>query len=156
MSALTWSEVRLLSRVEAVPVVTRDDTDELARWQDDADRRKAQRARIVLLRASGRSAESISLELSVAIPTVYKWCRRYRRHGIAGLKDLPRSGQPRRLSSDRREEIARITREELPPRGARWTIRVAARHLGVTEHQIRKVWGERGLRPHARAETIQA
>jgi transposase len=156
VSALTFHEVRLPLRVESVPAIHRDESEELLRWRDDPDRRKSLRASIVILRATGRSAESISLELSVAVPTVYKWCRRYRRHGIAGLKDLPRSGQPRRLSVDRREEIARITLEEQPPRGARWTIRVAARHLGVTEHQIRKVWHERGVRPHERIHAIQA
>lgn len=120
----------------------------LSGWASGADLRLQKRARIILLAAEGKSADMIGRELQFAVPTVYKWCRRFDKRGPNGLADLPRSGQPHRLSKPLREEIVRITTEERPPRGSRWTIRLAARHLGVTQHQIRKVWSDAGLRPH--------
>jgi transposase len=120
----------------------------LESWAQAAEPRSSLRARIVLLSAAGRSAAEVGTELGVGVPTVYKWCKRFRSAGVAGLLDLPRSGQPRRLSEDRRAEIVRITQQEPPLKGKRWTIRTLARTLGVTQHQVRQIWAEAGLRPH--------
>lgn len=113
------------------------------------DPRLSKRAQIILLSVRGLPAEEVSKALGVGAPTVYKWRRRFVREGLPGLSDLPRSGQPRRLAKSLRDEIVRVTGEETPPGGGRWTIRVAARHLGVTQHQIRQLWSDVGLRPHA-------
>jgi transposase len=120
----------------------------LTAWADGDDARRRSRAQIILLSAQGLNPEEVSRRLSLAVPTVYKWLRRFARQGVAGLSDLPRSGQPHRLPKEVRAEILRVTREETPPNGTRWTIRVAARHLGVTQHQVRQVWADAGLRPH--------
>jgi transposase len=120
----------------------------LVLWSRADDNRRRMRAQIVLLTADGLSPDEVGSRLVVATPTVYKWLRRFTRHGLAGLSDLPRSGQPHRLSPEKRAEILRVTRDELPPKGERWTIRVAARHLGVTQHQIRQVWSDAGFKPH--------
>jgi transposase len=120
----------------------------LVRWTDGDDARKSKRAQIILLSARGLSADDISRMLGVGAPTVYKWRRRFSRHGLSGLSDLPRSGQPRRLPKPVRDEILRVTREEKPPNGQRWSIRLAARHWGVTQHQIRQIWSDAALRPH--------
>lgn len=122
--------------------------DTLTAWSEGDDPRRRGRAQIILLSTQGLSPDEVSKRLGLAVPTVYKWLRRFGRHGVAGLSDLPRSGQPHRLPKEVRAEILRVTREEAPPHGARWTIRVAARHLGVTQHQIRQVWSDAGLKPH--------
>jgi transposase len=120
----------------------------LESWVQANDARSSLRARIILLSAAGRSAAEVGAELGVGVPTVYKWCKRFRSAGVAGLLDLPRSGQPRRLSEERRAEILRVTQQEPPLKGKRWTIRTLARTLGVTQHQVRQIWAEAGLRPH--------
>ncbi len=121
----------------------------LMRWSNGEDNRRRVRAKIILLSGEGFAPDQISERLGMATPTVYKWLRRFARSGVSGLSDLPRSGQPHRLSQEKRAEILRVTSEEQPPKGTRWTIRVAARHLGVTQHQIRQVWSDAGHRPHA-------
>ena len=50
-------------------------------------RREILRARIVLKRASGCSLEEISARLGVRRRVAGKWCGRFERHGMAGLKD---------------------------------------------------------------------
>jgi transposase len=107
--------------------------------------RQGERARLILLSAGGRSAEEVAAELGVTIPTVYKWRRRFRELGLAGLRDRARPGQPRRLSPKQRHEIARVTRDELPEVNRRWTIRSLARTLNVTQHQVRAIWAEHDL-----------
>lgn len=129
----------------------------LTRWSNADDTRRRSRAQIILLTADGLTPDQVSSRLGVATPTVYKWLRRFAREGVAGLSDLPRSGQPHRLSKEKRAEILRVTSEEQPPKGSRWTIRVAARHLGVTQHQIRQVWSDAGHKPHELpTSTVQA
>jgi len=132
-----------LDRLDEVARVT------LVRWSNADDSRRRVRAKIILLTGEGFAPDQISERLGLATPTVYKWLRRFARAGVTGLSDLPRSGQPHRLSEEKRAEILRVTSEEQPPKGTRWTIRVAARHLGVTQHQIRQVWSDAGHRPHA-------
>ncbi len=101
-----------------------------------------ERARIVLMTASGLTADGISAELGVVPLTVYKWRRRFQELGIEGLKDLPRPGQPRKLTGDKMEEILRVTREDVPGDATRWSIRRVAQAVQATEYQVRSVWEE--------------
>lgn len=59
-----------------------------------AEHRQVLRARIVLAAAQGHTNAAIAADLDVHLDTVRKWRKRYALHGLAGLKDLPRSGRP--------------------------------------------------------------
>src|SRR5665647_2815931 len=54
----------------------------------------AQRARILLLAAEGRSNAEISRLVGVSLPTVRLWRGRYATGGTGALGDLRRSGRP--------------------------------------------------------------
>lgn len=57
------------------------------------------RARIVLLAAEGARNIDIAERVGVCVDVVSRWRQRFCRHGLAGLKDLPRSGRPRTFGS---------------------------------------------------------
>ena len=59
-----------------------------------AEHRQVIRAKIVLAAAQGHTNTAIAGDLDLHVDTVRKWRKRYARHGLAGLKDLPRSGRP--------------------------------------------------------------
>jgi transposase len=59
-----------------------------------------QRARIVLLAGKGLANVAIARRLSVDVDTVSKWRKRFVAEGLAGLKDRPRSGRPRRFAAE--------------------------------------------------------
>jgi len=101
-----------------------------------------ERARIVTLSAAGHTADQISAELGVVPLTVYKWRKRFRELGLEGLKDLPRPGQPRKITAEKLAAILRVTRDELPPDSTRWSIRRVAQAAQATEYQVRSVWEE--------------
>ena len=61
----------------------------------------AQRARIVLLTATGVAPSVIGQELGVSQPTIRKWRARYAEEGLAGLRSEPRPGRPRTLDDQR-------------------------------------------------------
>ena len=57
------------------------------------------RARIVLFAAEGARNIDIAERVGVCVDVVSKWRQRFCRHGLAGLKDRPRSGRPRTFGS---------------------------------------------------------
>src|SRR5258708_35262571 len=57
------------------------------------------RAQIVLAAVRGPASARIAVDLHVSVDTVRKWRRRVPCRGLDGLKDLPRSGRPRRISA---------------------------------------------------------
>jgi len=58
------------------------------------------RARIVLLAAVGARNVDIAEQVGVCVDVVSKWRKRFCLRGLAGLKDLPRSGRPRTFGSE--------------------------------------------------------
>ena len=61
--------------------------------------RDSLRARIVLNAGEGRSNAAIARDLSVCVDTVRKWRRRFSAGSVEGVKDLTRSGRPRRFTA---------------------------------------------------------
>jgi len=59
-----------------------------------SEARMLERARIVLEAGEGRSAAQIARRLGCSATTAQKWRARFERHGLAGLRDLPRPGKP--------------------------------------------------------------
>jgi transposase len=82
------------------------------------------RAQIVLAAARGRASARIAADLRVSVDTVRKWRGRFAARGLAGLKDLPRSGRPRRISALERAAVVALACQPLATTGvplSRWT-----------------------------------
>jgi transposase len=111
-------------------------------------KRQSERARMVLLAARGDSSADIAAELGVKPHTVGCWRARFAEHRLAGIeRDLPRGGRPRERESIE-TEIIRKTTQETPANATHWTTRSLAKHLGVTQSMVHRVWNANGLRPH--------
>jgi transposase len=74
----------------------------------------AGRARMVLWRDEGRSAEEVAALVGVSRPTVNTWVRRYHAHGVPGLADRPRPGKPAEVPGSVRARILALTRMTPP------------------------------------------
>jgi transposase len=82
------------------------------------------RAQIVLAAARGRASARIAAGLHLTEDTVRKWRDRFTARGLDGLKDLPRSGRPRRISALERAAICALACQLPAVTGvplARWT-----------------------------------
>ena len=109
----------------------------------------AQRARIVLAAAQGRSNGEVAAAEGCHPATVGKWRDRYLERGVAGLVDEPRPGRPRRIGDDVVEQIVVDALQHKPPAEAtHWTSRAMARHAKVSQTFVVKVWHAFGLKPH--------
>jgi len=82
------------------------------------------RAQIVLAAARGRANAQIAAGLGVSVDTVRKWRGRFAARGLAGLKDLPRCGRPRRISALERAAVCALACQLPAATGvplSRWT-----------------------------------
>ena len=89
-------------------VVAHDTLEELqaaVRRTADADERD--RVRMVVHAKKGETGKAIGQQLGCSDRVVRKWVRRYNKGGLAGLKDLPRSGRPRHLEPAIEDDVRR-------------------------------------------------
>ena len=66
-----------------------------------APHRQVIRARVILAVAALGNLSAVARQVGVARRIVYKWTKRFLKHRLAGLDDLPRSGRPARFPPDR-------------------------------------------------------
>jgi transposase len=123
----------------------------LQRW---ARRRRsaaglAQRARIVLACAQGRTNTAVAAQIGVSVPTVRRWRGRFAERRLDGLLDEPRPGQPRKLSDEQVERVIVKTLETAPPDGGtHWSTRQMAAATGLNQTAVSRIWRAFGLQPH--------
>jgi transposase len=114
----------------------------------------ALRARIVLRCAQGQTNSEVARALQVSLPTVGKWRGRFVAERLAGLCDAPRSGQPRKITDAKVEEVIARTLETKPRHATHWSTRSMAKVSGLTQDAICRIWRAFGLKPH-RQETFK-
>ena len=127
---------------------------ELMARRPKTDQRTAQRARIVLDCAAGLSNTAVAAKRGVTLQTVGKWRARFLAGRLGALGDLPRSGQPRKLSDAKVEEVVTRTLEERPAHATHWSTRTMAKASGLNQNAIVRIWRAFGLKPHL-AETFK-
>ena len=82
------------------------------------------RAQIVLAAARRRDNARIAADLQVSVDTARKWRGRFAARGLDGLRDLPRSGRPRRISELTRAAVVALACQLPAATGvplSRWT-----------------------------------
>lgn len=109
---------------------------------------RALRARIILKSGAGESVESIAAALVTSSNSVYKWRKRFLESGLDGLLDLPRSGQPKKLTEADVKKVLKLTVERIPHEATHWSLRLMAKYAGVTTWQVRQIWEAANLKPH--------
>ena len=80
--------------------LTEDERTELKRMTRQDIGRVSQRAQMILLSAQHRSVLEIATLFDVSRATIRFWIRRFETAGPAGLRDDPRSGRPRQITSE--------------------------------------------------------
>jgi transposase len=132
------------------------DQETLERWvrRPKTAQALAMRARIVLRAAEGARNDEIAQEMGVTPQTVGKWRRNFLKRGVDGLLDQPRPGAPRKIGDEDVERVIRITLETTPTDATHWSTRSMAKHTGMSQSAISRIWRAFGLQPH-RSETFK-
>ena len=125
-----------------------DEKQTLQRWRraQKTEQRVAERVRIILLAAQGRSNLEIAAELGTRPARVSKWRTRFARQRLAGLADQARPGKPRQYGAETEKRILQKLDESPPSGQATWTGQLLAQALGdVSAQQVWRVLARRGI-----------
>jgi len=138
-----------MARPVSVIELTQEEKAELQRRirSSTATQRDALRARIVLLRAEGRSEAEVAAEAGASVNTVSLWSRRFELGGLEGLQDAPGRGRKPSLPESKVQQV--ITRVTQPPAGRqRWSTRSMASAVGISHQSVHAIWKKNDLKPH--------
>jgi transposase len=136
--------------------MTAEERETLERWmrRRTTAQALAQRARIILSCAEGKTNTTVAAEIGVSKPTVGKWRARFLMQRLDGLLDEPRPGAPRKISDAYVERVITATLESAPPDATHWSTRSMARHAGLSQSAVSRIWRAFALAPH-RTETFK-
>lgn len=133
----------------ATPItLTEHERAELLSWthRGTIEHRVAQRARIVLEAAAGKTTKEISSLLLMRPATVSKWRTRYARDRLGGLNDAPRSGKPARYDLTTEQRILAKLDDPAPKGYSTWNGPLLSKALGdVSTHQVWRVLRKHGI-----------
>ena len=100
----------------------------------------AQRSRIVLACATGRSNLAVASNLGITHQTVGKWRQRFLERRLDGLLDEPRPGAPRTVTDAQVERVVRVTLESTPADATHWSTRAMAKRCGLSQTMVSRIW----------------
>jgi len=110
--------------------------------------RLMQRAKMILMAATGKQNDEIARTLGVQASTVGRWRRRFAERGLAGIeKDAPRGGRTPTKQRHWAKRIIETTLHEVPLNATHWSIRTLAKHLGIRPNLVQRVWKAHQLKP---------
>lgn len=131
-------------------VLTDDECETLQRWarRRSSSQALAQRCRIVLGCAAGKSNKEVAAEVGVWPQTVGVWRRRFMESRLDGLADEPRPGAPRQITDEAVEELIVATLERQPQDATHWSRASMAAETGLSKSTVGRIWKAFGLKPH--------
>lgn len=134
---------------------TEEERKELKRMTRRDTGRVSQRAQMVLLDGQGRTAPEIATIFETSALTVRFWLRRFDVEGPQGLYDDPRSGRPRKVTTEVMESMDTMIRQDPKREGylaSFWTVAMLALalfnrlELRLGANTVRVRLHEKGLR----------
>lgn len=81
-----------------------------------------QRAIAIRLLHKGYKPEEVAEMVAISANTIWMWHRRWRESGIAGLQDQPRSGRPRKATSEYCDQLEATLNSEPAEYGYSFTV----------------------------------
>ena len=131
-------------------MLTDEERQTLQRWARRAKSSQAlaQRCRIVLGCAAGKSNKQVATELGVSAQMVCKWRQRFVASRLDGLADDPRPGAPRTITDKAVEEVIVATLERQPNDATHWSRASMAAETGLSKSTVGRIWKAFGLKPH--------
>jgi transposase len=141
-----------MQRGRPIPPITlsTEERELLERWarRPKTAQATALRARLILGCAAGKTNTVVARELRVTKQTVGKGRSRFLAKRLDGLLDEPRPGAPRTVTDADVERVVTLTLESTPRDATHWSTRSLARHAGLSQSTISRIWRAFSLQPH--------
>jgi transposase len=111
--------------------------------------RLAERAKMILLAAQGKTDKEIGADLRIWRGTVARWRGRFIADGVTGIeRDETRPGRKPKISARKVKSIVALTTQQRPDNATHWSTRSMAAAAGISEASVRRIWQAHGLKPH--------
>ena len=112
------------------------------------ERRYSQRASVILLSLEGKSLQEIISSTGLSKPVVNKWRQRFRRYGLAGLRDAPRSGKPSVITAKQKAMVVQKACEKPTGGYTNWSQERIAQQVGISQSKVHQILKQADLKPH--------
>jgi transposase len=111
--------------------------------------RVARKCRVILLASHGVSNHAIAQQTELTRPTILAVRAAFATRGMAAVQAPPPRKRSRRvLTADLEQKILDTTLKIRPPDATHWSVRVLAKHLGVSRMLVQRVWHRYDIQPH--------
>jgi transposase len=111
--------------------------------------RLAERAKMILLAAQGKTDKEIGADLGIWRGTVARWRGRFIADGVTGIeRDETRPGRKPKISARKVKSIVAQTTQQRPDNATHWSTRSMAVVAGISAASVRRIWQAHGLKPH--------
>ena len=130
--------------------ISKNERRRLTRWLGSTSLPQGQvtRAKIILSLSEGMTATEVAEAQYVSAKTVHRWRNRFEEDGPDGLLDQPRSGRPTVIDEKTVKRVLQLTTQYVPEEATHWSVRLMAKHAGVSCWQVRQIWEAADLKPH--------
>ena len=138
-------------RIPCAIILSEDEKAEIARLvrRQTIPLRIAQRCKIILLAAKGKTNKMIAQEMKLAEVTIAKWRNRFAEKRLAGiLTDAPRPGRPAIKREALAKKIVEMTTQQKPEHATHWSVRTMAEASGASRAMVNRIWQANQLKPH--------
>lgn len=112
------------------------------------ERRYGQRAEVILLSLENKTLEEIAAATGLSKPGVNKWRQRFRKFGLEGLKDAPRSGKPAFITPEQKAAVIQKACEKPEGGYTNWSQRRIAAAVGISQSKVHQILKRADLKPH--------
>jgi transposase len=106
------------------------------------------RARLILMLSEGKSFAIIQQSLECNRSYITRWKQRFQQQGLAGLYARHQGRKVHKRTPKLEARILSWTRKPPLDGSTHWSSRKLARHLGVNQMMVVRVWKRAGLKPH--------
>lgn len=112
------------------------------------EKRYVERAEIILYSDQGMQLDEIVKLSGLSRPVVNKWRQRFRKKGIAGLRDAERSGKPKTITPEQKALV--IEKACTKPEGGytNWSQERIAKEIGISQSKVFQILKRADLKPH--------
>lgn len=112
------------------------------------EKRYSQRAEVILMSLEGKTLEEIIAKTGLSRPVVNKWRQRFRRNGVDGLRDAPRSGKPTVVTAEQKAAVIQKACEKPEGGYTNWSQKRIGKVVGISQSKVHKILSQADLKPH--------
>jgi len=112
------------------------------------EQRLAKRAQVILCAAAGVSLREMATKAGLSWQSCLKWRRRFKNHGLKGLKDIPRKGRPAIITPGERVGVMALACTKPDDGSNQWTMTKLADASGFSRATVFRILNDATLKPH--------